>query len=414
VSDSGQYYVTVTDFQGCRARDTIQIWTSPRPPSPIASISPFDPSVTGDTLCAGEPIELLLSSVEDADGYGWIGANNTLYNSQTLAFPNSIPQNSATYLGFCIKDGCESFPDTLTILVHPTPEAYIGLADTVCDVSTITMDPGPGDNLTYLWQDGSNNQTYTTTEGGLYWVEVSNQFGCAQRDSVDLYFSASPPDANLSANGALLDQLNACIGDNLELSIGEIGGSVYYWILNGDTASASNGLYTLALSDTNLTGTVYAYYMGNGCPSASDSLILDVNVSPEFQFLFSDSTICEGPTLDLDANIGTDVSYVWQDNSTNPQLTASASGIYWVEIENEFNCTVRDSVEITLIDLPEDPLITGDASVCENQPLLLLSNQQQGVTYVWVTPNGNVPNDSLFLYVAGLVFQKKAAYPHPA
>lgn len=397
VSDSGQYYVTVTDFQGCRARDTIQIWTSPRPPSPIASISPFDSSITGDTLCAGEPIEMLLSSVSEADGYGWIGANNTIFSGQTLAFPNSIPQNSGTYLGFSVKDGCESFPDTLTILVNPTPDAYIGLADTVCDVSTITLDPGAGDNLTYEWQDGSNNQTLTATETGLYWVEVSNAFECSKRDSVELFFSASPADANLSTNGQLIDQLNGCIGDNLDFSVQSSEGTSYYWILNGDTTITDSDAFSLTLADTQQSGLLYAYYMGNGCPSVADSLVLDVNVSPEFQFLFSDSTICEGTSLLLDASIGAEISYLWQDESTDAQLTASASGIYWVELENQFNCIVRDSVEVTLISLPQNPVISGDASICENQQLVLFSNEEEGVTYVWVTPNGNVPNDSLVL-----------------
>jgi len=406
VGDSGIYYVEVTDFQGCRARDSIQIWTSPRPESPLASIDPFGPDVSSDTLCSGESILLELNDVTDVDGYRWLGPGNTLYFGQTLGFANATVNQTGTYLGFSIKDGCESFPDTVEITVNPTPEAYIGLADTVCNVSSITMDPGAGDNLTYTWQDGSNNQTYTATIGGLYWVEVANQFNCSSRDSVDLVFSASPPTPVLSTNGQDLENLNTCTGNNLQLQVDATGGSEYYWIVNGDTTSGDFPSTLFENLATQQTGMYYAFYVDNGCPSFLDSVNVTVNLSPEFDFGFEDSTICEGTNLTLDASTSLDVEYVWQDNSTNSQYSVNETGLYWVELETPEGCSVSDSVQINVFPFPQTPEISGDFTLCGDDSLVLNGNNEPGVSYNWVTPSGQVSGNSLALAdpIAGTYF----------
>jgi len=35
-----------------------------------------------------------------------------------------------------------------------------------------------------VWQDLSTRSTYEVTASGLYWVEVANEYGCSDRDSV--------------------------------------------------------------------------------------------------------------------------------------------------------------------------------------------------------------------------------------
>lgn len=65
-----------------------------------------------------------------------------------------------------------------TITVHPLPEVSLGNDVSICDGETTTLDAGAG-FASYLWSDGSTEQTLTTGAAGAYSVTVTNEFGCA-------------------------------------------------------------------------------------------------------------------------------------------------------------------------------------------------------------------------------------------
>jgi hypothetical protein len=58
-----------------------------------------------------------------------------------------------------------------------------GGEDTLISELPVTLDAGLG-YTTYIWQDKSTNSSYEVTEEGLYWVAVTNVYGCADQDSV--------------------------------------------------------------------------------------------------------------------------------------------------------------------------------------------------------------------------------------
>ncbi|MEN8201787.1 MAG: T9SS type A sorting domain-containing protein [Bacteroidota bacterium] len=58
-----------------------------------------------------------------------------------------------------------------------------GGKDTLISDLPLTLDAG-SEFSTYIWQDKSTMSTYEVIASGLYWVEVSDAHGCADRDSV--------------------------------------------------------------------------------------------------------------------------------------------------------------------------------------------------------------------------------------
>lgn len=77
--------------------------------------------------------------------------------------------------------------------------------------------------------------------------------------------------------------------------------------------------------------------------------VLGVCVGPTVN-LGNDTTICEGDAIVLDAgNPG--MSYEWNDQSTNQQLTVDAAGVYIVTVNNG-NCSTSDTVEVTVNTVP--------------------------------------------------------------
>ncbi len=397
VSDSGTYFVEVTDFQGCRARDSIQIWTSPRPLSPVANINPFSAAVTTDTLCAGEPLSLSMTTVDGADSYAWLGPNNTLYDGQNLDIAAITTQQSGKFLAFVVDAGCESFYDTLDIFVRPSPEVYIGLSDTVCDQSTVLLDAGAGSGYTYLWQDNSTQQTFTVTQSGTYWVEVLNPEGCSRRDSVDLVFSTSPAAISILTNGNDVSQAVVCAGNPLTFSGATNPGGVYYWVSPTDTLATSESSIVIDDLSVGDGGQYGLYYILNGCPSEVDLVDLTIEESPEFSFAFNDTSICGGTSLVLDASAGGSVDYTWSTGSTANTITVTTSGEYWVQLENPNGCSTFDTVTVALLPRPETPVISGDTTLCGTQALALSSNQQNGVIYTWNTPAGQAAGGTLNL-----------------
>jgi len=391
VSDSGLYYVEVTDFQGCRARDSIRIWTSPRPATPVATILPFDPTVDADTVCSGVTVNLQMNALPEITSYSWFGPGNSLYSGETLALENITVAQSGDYLAFYTLDGCESFYDTVSIVVNQTPEVYIGLSDTVCNVSQILLDGGAGAGYTYEWQDGSTDQTFLAILENLYWVEVATPQGCVKRDSVNLVFSLSPDAPILSVMGADVLSDSVCAGTDVELSVPALSGAFYYWTNGTDTIQTGAGQYFVSDIDTAQSGNYYAYYVQNGCPSLSDSAFITVAATPEFEFSFSDSTLCEGGQVTLSAADVADVTYLWQDGTTTTAtFTATTTGQYSVTLRNAAGCTLEDSVQINFNALPQSPAISGDPTLCEGEGLALQSNQQAGVEYLWTGPGVNI------------------------
>lgn len=195
---------------------------------------------------------------------------------------------------------------------------YLGPDFNLCTGYIHILDAGPGFD-TYIWQDGSDSQTYLVTEAGTYWVHAfigSTMFA----DTINIGYWPVP-DPNLG-NDTLI-----CFGNSLllEPSTGFIaylwqdGSSLPFYVVTNE------GLYFVLVVDV------------HGC-TGSDSIYVD------FTFktldLGNDTVICELDTLPLNAGDGY-ISYEWQDGSTEQYLLVSGSvyGVGW----HEFSVTVLDT-----------------------------------------------------------------------
>ena len=387
VSDQGLYYVEVADFQGCKARDSVNIYTTPRPQTPLATFPPFDETITADTLCAGQNTLLSMTPLAQA-GYFWVTPTQQVISGQQLPLNNISLDGTGLYIAYYIVAGCESFNDSLNVIVYPTPEVNLGVSDTLCDLSTFTLDGGIGTGYVYEWQDGSANQTFDVTQTGTYWVEVTNQRGCSQRDSIDLYFSTRPPTPIIITNGQNITSESICVGSPLLLNTYALSGAIFNWFSPTDTISGSSNTLNVISTSTLQSGIYAAFVELDGCPSFADTVIITFQPGPEFEFGFTDSTECGDQDITLSVGNIPNVSILWSTNQITPSINVNTSGDYSVAVTNQIGCTTRDTVSIIFSTIPENPTITGDESICSGETLSLSSNNQNGVTYNWSGPNG--------------------------
>lgn len=328
VEEAGLYWVEITDFQGCKSRDTIIVETAPRPETP---------AIIGDTqLCEGDPVTLTMQPTVQGAQYRWFGPNNTIFTGQTLNLGALTAQASGTYIGFYIVDGCESFSDTVEVLINPSPDVYLGLNDTICDNMPIVLNPNAGEG-TYLWHDGSTDSTFTVTQSGLYWVEVTNAFGCVRRDSVSILFSETPE------TPVVLGQSLVCDGGQISLSVADQTGVVFTW--TGPEGFSQTGNAILIENVSEINSGVYTVVANlNGCTSPPVITEIAVNPNPIIEPL-SDITICNGQTAILDAGEGF-FNYQWSTGESS-QTISVGPGTYFVQVGNIFGCTDSDTLTLT-------------------------------------------------------------------
>lgn len=274
------------------------------------------------------------------------------------------------------------YTDTLIkpVIINASPEVFLGNDTTICSDTLYLLNPGSGFS-SYFWQDGSTNSNYLVDTSGIYWVEVTNQFGCSAIDSILISLSPS-----ILAN--LGNDTSFCSNETTFLDPG-IGFNTYLW-QNGSTDSSLlvsfGGLYWVTVTNE------------FGC-SVTDSIFISLLPAPEVN-LGNDTLICEGNELLLDAGSGFS-SYLWNDGTVNSTFLVDSSGIFWVEVMNEFGCSVTDSIIISYYPMALEELDLGpDTTFCKSTGYIL--NAGSGYTfYQW--QDGS--NDSIYIAdTAGLYY----------
>ncbi len=318
-----------------------------------------------DSICLGN-IANLNAQVIGGSGsytYSWTSDPPGFTSDQPVVIVS--PEFTTTYF-VEVNDGSIIIQDDITITVLETPQADLGEDIYFCGGETVTLDAGPG-YTHYFWATGETTQTITVNEEGGYWVEVTNNFGCSDRDTIVLY-RYYLPNIDLGPDDLL------CEGSSAMLSAGT--GFVSYLWNNGETSYYINvtepGEYWVEVTDE------------NGC-SNRDTILLTHSPAPNID-LGDDRNFCEGTSVTLDAGFNFE-GYLWSNGSTNSTIEVSAPGDYWVEVTDANLCTNRDTVMLTMDPLPSAPeTISGPSSVDNFQEpvsLFTCSESLNANVYLW-------------------------------
>ncbi|MCX6290376.1 MAG: T9SS type A sorting domain-containing protein, partial [Bacteroidetes bacterium] len=95
------------------------------------------------------------------------------------------------------------------------------------------------------------------------------------------------------------------------------------------------------------------------------------------------TTICNGGTVELCASTGT--SYFWSTGATTQCITATSTGIYWVDVTNGNGCVGRDSITISIHPSPVCLIRGCHGTICEGQSTTICAQYGAGYTYLWST-----------------------------
>ncbi len=251
---------------------------------------------------------------------------------------------------------------------------------TVVTGAAFNVVPGTNDEWVYFRQN--NLTTGQVPIGANYLENTQGKFHLGILNNVAAsseygYFS----DFSTLYLGA---DANMCPGDSILLDGGpfrdtydwkrlvagnwtQVGASRFYTVTDtGYYACVTNGDLCLLMDTIHVT-----YY-----PGATVSL-------------GNDRTICEGTTTTFSP--GAYVTYLWNDNTSEPTLTTGTEGQKWVVVTNNNGCVASDTVMVQVDSLPlANQPITGPPEVCQGAQNVSfqVGNLTYAASYAWTLPPG--------------------------
>jgi len=180
----GQAYavvVALADFSGAPVPSDVVVDISNivlsvcTPAAPATNDNPVD-------VCASDAGAVDLTTYEPVAGGTWTDGMGATVADATMADANSGPY---TY-DYADTDGCPA-QETVSYTVNANPTPTITGIDMICTTGTGTIGDGSDEQTTldagagyasYLWSDGSTNQTLVATSAGTYDVTVTDANGC--------------------------------------------------------------------------------------------------------------------------------------------------------------------------------------------------------------------------------------------
>lgn len=159
-----------------------------------------------------------------------------------------IQVGAGTYWIQITSSGCTTY-DTVTITNGTVATVSLGSDTVLCPDDLLTL-TAPSSAASYLWSDGTTDNSIDVTGSGSYWVVISNGF-CNSYDTIDVAFETEP---ELGSNLTYCEMPPA-----VALTASNANGP-YLWS-TGDTAAAivvnSPGLYWIStLGHCNLSDTI--------------------------------------------------------------------------------------------------------------------------------------------------------------
>lgn len=256
----------------------------------------------------------------------------------------------------------------------------------ICVPGTVTFQNNSNGGTDYYWDFGDGNfstdfePTHTYTDTGSYTIMlvVSDSLSCVLTDT-----SYITLDAFGMNNAEILPVDTICPEDSLQLFAS--GGTDYVW---SPTTGLSDPNIANPMASPGVT-TTYTVYASDSC--GVDSTDVTVHVWEEDFYIMPDTFICIGNSVDLIANGA--IAYTWSPaatlsdpNSATPTATPTVTTTYYVTVTTPNNCTLTDSVTVTVDTQLPTPQLTPDTTICYGTALQM--NASGATSYVWSPATG--------------------------
>ncbi|MDF2438533.1 MAG: hypothetical protein K0Q95_2909 [Bacteroidota bacterium] len=278
VTEPGMYSVRVTDVFGQQSSDTIIV------------TYPGNLSFSDTTICYGNTFSLSTSLSSEGYNFQWQDNSND----------SSIVVSSAGQYYVKVTDtlGCFTFSDTAWVTVDSFPVvASLGNDTALCAGNSLFLQSGASEVSSYLWQDGSfNDSLQIFSPGGGYWVLLNSVGGCTKTDSINISISGEAPVSGFLVSGVCIGGLTSFTDNSSPPS----GDTVVTWAWDfGDAGLSSLQNPIHQYSDTGTYQVILKVTTNEGC---SSSVVKNVRIYSLPIATFFASGFCEDAGASFNAN----------------------------------------------------------------------------------------------------------------
>ena len=359
---AGLYSVTLTDANGCSARDSIL----------IESPDTLDVIIDGTMIvCHGESNgELTAHPSHGTSPFTYLWSNGDTTQTIKGLAPGAYAATVTSSEGCIGMDSTKIDPNPpITISANVNNVTCFGFSN-----GSINVAIGGGTSpLSILWSNGSNSTIRNNLSAGNYPLTITDGVGCTRLDTISVQ---QPPPLNLSFNSSS----GSCGTNGFSIAI-VLGGTqpyTYQWS-NGSTTSfndnLSPGSYSVTITDAKncqKTGTVII--------PAYPPIIPNVTAT---------NTTCNGTTDGTATASPVDgiapYTYLWSNGNTTKTISNLLPGTYFVTVTDDVGCSATGSAQV-MLGVGLNVTINGAGMLCPGQTGTLTAMASGGspnYTYQW-------------------------------
>lgn len=365
--NSGFYGLEVTQ-NGCTSNKFLmQVYVGP-PAGPSAG--------SNSPVCLGSQLILTASTVSGTTvTYEWVGPNGFSSKQQTPIINNASYLDTGKYVVFAVIDGCQSFSDSVSVVVKALPGAPTATGGPLSYCQNIVAPNLTGTGTNLKWYNvptggvGSATLAPSTLNAGVFKYYVSQTVnGCeGPRDSITVTVTAKPAAPTTTqtityCQGDVATQLTAT-GTNIKWYAVPIGGSPLSNAPTPSTATAGTVIYYVSQTNTS-----------TGCESDRIPVSIVVYATPLTPLINSPAEYCEdGPVSPALSTFVTGTNLKWYTvptggvgSSTVPTVNTSIPSVDTYYISQTINgCEgVRGILIVEVLAKPTPPQ-TSNISYCQ-------------------------------------------------
>lgn len=353
---AGLYTVTTTDANGCTHTTSINI---DEPTEVVATFAYSDVSCDGSVLGTAE---VVVSGGTAPYNYLWGGTSATGSNISELVVGNYS-------LEVTDSNGCSATdfdPHYFFVDQEPVPSVVVSSLSggTSCGGDPVDLEAvaSGGDSFVYNWSTGQTgaNITVSPSASDMYYVTVTNNFGCDVVDNIHVDVYDMPnldfyPDSDICEGSNYINLM-----DSVSLSFGSLS-SVWF-----SGPFITGNLLDVSLMSPGSTYEYVAHYSEYGC-DVTDTAYITLRELPDVQFEWTGGDLCDNG-VPVSLTQGTPIGGVYSGNGVSgntfdPVIAGSGNHLITYTYTNSYGCVESDQDTIT-VQYPVPITIVADATWC--------------------------------------------------
>lgn len=338
----GDYWVTVTDAQGCMQVGRYAVFATAQPPMTIIG-DIYNPTCDS---CENGFIDISVSGGVQPYGYSWSNGVSSQQDIDVLFYEGTYSVTVTDSNGCNASQSFTVVNDNSSCLIDDNAQVLWPSACGAFDASiTLNASGGVGPYL-YQWDNNQFTSSRTGLAHGMYKVTITDANGCAVPFVYEIGYRFGSGGVTLDVDAEVTPASCSTCGDGSIVTTtssqgGNVGGTAPYTYLWTNVATTKDlsgldaGIYCLTVTDVNGCVDVSCYEVetdSNNC-----NLVLTMSSTP------ATCAVCTDGTASVVATGGTPgYDYLW-DATTGNQTTQTAvnlaTGQYSVTVVDSNGCT---------------------------------------------------------------------------